>query len=397
MNVLQMCRVLTRAGFEVDLATYPLGEDVSLPGLRIHRAPAVPGIRAVPIGFSWRKVLLDLSLMLRVLGLVVRRRYRLVHAVEEAVFLALPLTWLGLPLIYDLDSLISDQLAYSGAVRSPRVLAVVRALERLALGRARAAITVCAALSEAARRLRPGLAVFQVEDAPLEEMERVPDPRRVAELRGELGLERRKVALYAGNLEAYQGIDLLVQAAPGLRARLSEATLLLVGGTPDQVAALRARVSASGLGDVLRVLGPRPAEEMPDWMALADVLVSPRLRGENTPLKLYSYMRSGRPIVATRLPTHTQVLDDTTATLCAPEADALAAALAEALRGGEAVAGRGARARALAERDYDFGSFQRKLLAAYADVLGESSASGGEAPGRDPGPGPGLGSRRGFA
>jgi glycosyltransferase involved in cell wall biosynthesis len=397
MNVLQMCRVLTRAGFEVDLATYPLGEDVQLPGLRIHRAAAVPGIRFVPIGFSWRKVLLDLSLMLRVLGLVARRRYRLVHAIEEAVFLALPLTWLGLPLIYDLDSLISDQLAYSGAVRSPRVLAVVRALERLALGRARAAITVCAALSDAAHRLRPGLAVFQVEDAPLEEMERAPDRGRVTELRRELGLERRRVALYAGNLEAYQGIDLLVEAAPGLRARLPEATLLLVGGAPEQVAALRARASASGLDDVLRVVGPRPTAEMPDWMALADVLVSPRMRGENTPLKLYTYMRSGRPIVATRLPTHTQVLDDTTAVLCAPEAGALADALAQALRGGEAIAARGIRARALAEREYGFASFQRKLLAAYADVLGESSVSGGEAPGRDAGTGSGLGPRRGVA
>ena len=142
MNVLQLCRVLTGAGYRVDLLTYPLGHDVALPGLRIHRAPRVPGIDHVPIGFSWRKLPLDAALWLRALTLLARHRYRVVHAVEEAAFLALPLTWLGVPLLYDLDSQISDQLAYTGWVRNRVVLAGVRALERLTLRRASAVKTL---------------------------------------------------------------------------------------------------------------------------------------------------------------------------------------------------------------------------------------------------------------
>ena len=61
--------------------------------------------------------------------------------------------------------------------------------------------------------------------------------------------------------------------------------------------------------------GERPASEIPDLLAAADVLVSPRSRGTNTPLKIYQYLRSGRVIVATRLLTHTQVLDDGVAIL----------------------------------------------------------------------------------
>ena len=44
----------------------------------------------------------------------------------------------------------------------------------------------------------------------------------------------------------------------------------------------------------------------------ADVLVSPRLKGLNTPMKIYSYLDSGSAVLATRLRTHTQVLDDGT-------------------------------------------------------------------------------------
>ena len=55
--------------------------------------------------------------------------------------------------------------------------------------------------------------------------------------------------------------------------------------------------------------GERPADEIPAYLLAADVLVSPRSRGTNTPLKIYQYLRSGKPIVATRLLTHTQVLE----------------------------------------------------------------------------------------
>jgi glycosyltransferase involved in cell wall biosynthesis len=54
---------------------------------------------------------------------------------------------------------------------------------------------------------------------------------------------------------------------------------------------------------------------MPLYLAASDILVSPRSTGNNTPLKIYSYLRAGKPIVATRLLTHTQVLDDQVALL----------------------------------------------------------------------------------
>jgi len=134
------------------------------------------------------------------------------------------------------------------------------------------------------------------------------------------------VALYVGNLERYQGIDLLVEAAAILPAR-STIRIEVVGGPMNEVERLRGVVASRGLDDRIRFNGPRPLEQLPDLLAQSDILLSPRTKGNNTPLKLYSYMESGRPILATRLRTHTQVLDDSTALLVEVDAAALARGL----------------------------------------------------------------------
>src|SRR5437868_13574566 len=84
INVRQMLQALSEAGHEVHLATYPMGASVELPGLVTHRALPIPGLRTVPIGFSWRKVALDVVLALRVWTLLAGRRFDVVHAVEES-------------------------------------------------------------------------------------------------------------------------------------------------------------------------------------------------------------------------------------------------------------------------------------------------------------------------
>ena len=374
LNVLQMVRTLCDAGLHVELVTYSLGKAVDVPGLVHHRAPSMPGVRAVPPGFSWRKVASDVPLALTVLRLLATRRYDVVHAVEEAIFFTLPMARLrGLPVIYDLDSCISEQLREAGKVRSPRALRVIEAVERATLRRASLALTVCPALTDMVRSASPSVPVAQVEDAPLEEMLVEPTPDAVAELRVRYGLGAAPVAVYAGNFESYQGVDLLLDAVPILAERVPEARLLVVGGEPDQIDAARAALISGGMDGRVVFAGKQPPATLAAHLALGAALVSPRRRGTNVPLKLYSYMHAGVPIVATDLSVHRQVLDHDTAVLCAPEAAALAQALATVLAAPAAHRALGERARARVERDYSIDAFRRKLLDAYAVVLGDSA------------------------
>jgi glycosyltransferase involved in cell wall biosynthesis len=111
------------------------------------------------------------------------------------------------------------------------------------------------------------------------------------------------------------------------------------------------------------------------------VLVSPRLRGANTPFKVYTYLAAGKPLVATRLPTHTQLLDDSLAYLVEPTADGLAGGIGDALGNPAEAARRASSGRELIEREYSEARFAEKVGAAYA-VLGLVSGSG--SPGRAP-------------
>lgn len=133
--------------------------------------------------------------------------------------------------------------------------------------------------------------------------------------------------MYVGNLEPYQGIDLLLESFALLHARRPDDRLAIIGGVPDDIERYRAKAASLGLGDCVDFRGPKSIALLGRLLSEADVLVSPRIKGTNTPMKVYSYMDSGRPIAATRLLTHTQVLDDHTAQLAAPEPGPFAEAM----------------------------------------------------------------------
>ena len=88
----------------------------------------------------------------------------------------------------------------------------------------------------------------------------------------------------------------------------------------------------------------------------------------NTPFKVYTYLASGRPLVATRILSHTQVLDDTNAWLVEPTPDALAAGIRAVLADPDEAARRAARGRALVDREYSPQRYAEKVEAAYAHV-----------------------------
>src|ERR1043166_4716886 len=174
------------------------------------------------------------------------------------------------------------------------------------------------------------------------------------------------MVLYTGTFEAYQGLDLLFGAMASVRERVPRVCLVLAGGKPDQVARAREETRAAGVDDLTIFAGERPASEIPAYLRAADVLVSPRSRGTNTPLKIYQYLRSGKPIVATRLRTHTQVLSDRTAILTGVTAAELGDGILAALQDQQRAADVGREARQLAEVKYSYDAYLDRTRQAYA-------------------------------
>lgn len=363
LAVAALVRALSGLGHEVDLLTFPQGEDAPLGGARHLRSLRLP-VGRVRAGASLAKLLLDVPFMAEAWWRMALGRYDVVHAVEEAAHLAAPVArLLRLPLVVDVDSSVSDQLAESGFARRGPLLWAARALERRALRQSAAVITVCASLSRLVRERAPAARVFQIEDPPLVDGV-VPEPEPVQALREELGLDTRPVVLYSGNFEPYQGLPLLLEAA----ALVPDAQFVFMGGEPAQVRAARASADALGCGSRCVFAGTRPPRELSRFLALADVVVSPRCRGVNTPFKVFTYLASGRALVATRLPTHTQILDDDLAFLVEPTGPALAAGIRQALADPAEARRRAENARALIERGYSATAFADKVRRAYSEL-----------------------------
>jgi hypothetical protein len=152
-------KVLSERGHVVDVVTYHEGRDVRLAMTTLHRIPRLPMVRGIHPGLSWKKVVCDLFVLVRALRLAAGRRYDFVHAVEEAVFIALLLKWLfRIPYVYDMDSLLSRQVA-DRFPRLARVASLLARCERLALHHATAVVPVCEALEGVARRWTTGKVV----------------------------------------------------------------------------------------------------------------------------------------------------------------------------------------------------------------------------------------------
>jgi glycosyltransferase involved in cell wall biosynthesis len=366
-------RALLELGHTVDLVTYPFGRDVSLPGLRVFRCLRPPFIRDVRIGPSFAKIPLDLAITLTTMRRALSERYDVVHSHEEGSFIGVLLAWvLGVPHLYDMHSSLPQQLSNFSFSRSRLLTTFFAIMERFVIRRSRVVIVICPQLEETVRAIDPNVPVVLIENAPGSGDAPLAGSGRG--VRQTLGLSAdAPMVLYTGTFEAYQGLDLLFESARVVVARMPEARFVLAGGRPDQVEQARSVVQRMGLAGHVIFAGQRPAEEIPAYLDAADVLVSPRSTGTNTPLKIYQYLRSGRPIVATRLLTHTQVLSDDVAVLTEATAEGLADGIVRTLRDPERGRTIGERARTLAETKYSYEAYLDRTRRACAYLSREAA------------------------
>jgi glycosyltransferase involved in cell wall biosynthesis len=364
-------RALLELGHTVDLVTYPFGRDVSLPGLRVFRCAKPPFMDGIGIGPSWRKLPLDFLLFLTTCRLARREKYDAVHSHEEGGWWGVVVaSTLRLPHLYDMHSSLPQQLTNFAYSRSAIVKSVVGALERFVIRRSRVVIVICPQLEDVVRGIDAAVPSVLIENAP--GSGDAPTQGTGADVRRSLQLAPdAPVVLYTGTFEAYQGLDLLFASMAHVLNERPDARLVLAGGRPDQIEAARRQADAAGIGGATIFAGQRPAEEIPAYLDAADVLVSPRSLGTNTPLKIYQYLRSGRPIVATRLLTHTQVLTDDVSYLTEANPTAFGGGILSALADPERARAVGARARHLADTKYSYEAYLARTRQACAHLFGE--------------------------
>ena len=358
-------QALAEMGLDVDLLTLPIGEDRTIPGVRILRVSNPLHALNIPIGPSVHKALFDLLILFKALPMALRRRYAVIHAVEETGLIG----WLvarltGAKIVFEKHS---DPASHKSGLLKNAVLACYQQIERLAIRAADAVIATGQGLVEQARRIAPGKPIHYIFDIPSSLVEATPAATQSARARLQRAADEVLI-LYVGSFAVYQGLDMLFDAMPEVTRRCPRARFLVIGGTEAEITARRDWLRARGIEDRVRFLGRIPPDELPDYLAAADILLSPRLAGINTPLKLLDYLKVGRAIVATDNTANRQILDESCAVLTAATPAAFADGIAQLVEQPERRAQLGGNGRRLIDEKYNYGEFKRRLQVCYREL-----------------------------
>jgi len=357
---------LSALGYEIDLLTFPFGEEVDIPGVTIHRVDRIPGLDSMGIGPSLAKFRYDIKLHAAARRLLQAKNYAAIHAVEEsAAFAAFLARSSGIPLIYEKHS---DPGSYrKGWVRN-LVMDIYARIERFSARRAKAVIVTGEGVAAQVRAWEPNKPVAHIFDLPSSLVE--ADPQEVRSLRAELCPEPATVlAGYVGSFAVYQGIDLLFDAIPHALERAPDLKILILGGTDAEIAERRSALATRGLAGRVHFAGKKSPEALPAWLAACDILLSPRISGKNTPLKLLDYLKAGAAILATDVPANRLLLTEETARFAPAASEPFAAALADLALHPDARQILAATGQHLVAQTYNFESYTRQIAILYQHVL----------------------------
>ena len=147
----------------------------------------------------------------------------------------------------------------------------------------------------------------------------------------------KKIILYSGSFYLYdwKGVDVLIDAAKYLS---DDELIILLGGKADEIA----QINGLRASNRIKLIERQPYKNIPVYLKAADILVLPNKKGESisekytSPLKLFEYMASGAPIVASDLPSLREVLNNQNSVLVEPNSsERLAEGISQALGNGD--------------------------------------------------------------
>lgn len=361
---------LTKSGHHLTVMTYGEGKDITIPGCRIIRIKKSLFAARTPKGFSKRRLMNWLKMYRLTSRFLKSEKIDLIHAREEAVFIARRLgTQHGIPYVYEMNSQLPTELCSSGRLL-PKLLPSLQKMEKSAVEESVGVLAGCGYLEKRVYGISDEVPVQRLDSCPL--LGIIGDDVK----RKSTTLNKKKdiiTFLYAGNLEPYQNIDLLIQGFSLACLENEKIQLVLIGGTPSDIRKYKKQAVKLGIkGKRISFVGQKPMSDLAYYFDQADALISPRHTGETIPWKIYSYLDSGKPVLATNTLPHTQILDDSVALLVEANGTDMAAGIIKLANNSQLREKLAANGRELITRSYTRYALEQKLLSFYRQTVQES-------------------------
>jgi len=361
IDVHLVLKVLThRKDTFVDLLVYNEGTAVSLPNFKLIRIRNLSILQNIRPGFSLKKVIADILMFFKAWSMIRKNKYDFIHAGEEMVFSAMFFKILyKIPYAYDLDSSIAQQLVEKKPYFK-KISSFFNWFESKAIQGSLIDFPVCNGLAKLCEE------AGSKKHVTLHDISQLKNPNLLptGSLKKELGVDKLFLK-YVGNLEVYQGIDLLIDSFAIVTKENTEVDLVIIGGVPEDIKHYQGKVTDLGISDRVHFLGPKPFDTIDEYIAEADILVAPRIRGINTPMKVFPYLHSGKPVLLTDLYTHNQLLTNNEAYLAGATPREFADGIIELSTNEELRKKLGKSGKKFVEENHVFESHSKRLNKAY--------------------------------
>jgi glycosyltransferase involved in cell wall biosynthesis len=229
------------------------------------------------------------------------------------------------------------------------------------------AFVISQSVMEKVRRCSPKVERWKLRVMPSGANVDLFKPLSMKACRASLGVdEERKCVCFSGTLLNHQGVDVLVDAAPGIVAKEPSSHFYILGEGPMKEHWIK-RAAERNLGDRFHFVGEVSYEEMPVWLSAMDVCVAPFLpsAGLRSPVKIFDYLACGKPVVASKIEGTTDIFEGSSAVvLVSPgEAGALRDSILALLSDAKKCEAMGSEGRAFVTAKYDRAFLAREIMA----------------------------------
>ena len=312
IRIVEEAKALNELGNDVTICTYHHGRDVD--GLDIKRTVKIIWYTKLEAGPSYHKILLDFLLFLKILRLTRNKRFDIIHAhLHEGALIAEFVNKFrsgNIPVVFDVQgSLTKEVIAHKFTRKNSLIYKILYKIEQY-VNRVSDAIIVSSTNMADILKNEYNLNDKKIDVIPDAVNTDFFKPRlKNTKLVKELNLENKKVVVYTGLLNEYQGIDLLLDAIKEICRNRRDVHFLIVGYPDEEY--YKKKADELRIKEFVTFTGKIAYSKIFEYLSLADVAVSPKLpRAGEANLKLYTYMATGLPTVVFDHEVNREILGD---------------------------------------------------------------------------------------
>jgi glycosyltransferase involved in cell wall biosynthesis len=297
----ELVNVLSDRGYKVHVVTYPLGDaELEVKSASIWRTAYWRKEGRTYTGPAGEKFLLDLLMVFKLIQVIRREKIEVIHAHNyEGVLIGMVAKlFTGRPLVYHAVNLMSDELPSYNFIKPAFVARKMAAVLDWIVPRLpdfviaisqelQSYFGACGFGNDRLALIPPGIYPAMFAHA---------NSRR---FRDYYSLGSRKVVMYTGVTNTFQRIDYLLEAFKLVLQAEPSAVLMVVSPIAQEPDLVKSRALAESLGisgDVIWVEGQK-LDDLPDYLATADIAVIPRPDIPGYPIKLLNYLAAEKPVV----------------------------------------------------------------------------------------------------